>query len=462
MNRKSPRLATAATVLGLCLAAAASAEHHVITASGTRWLYRGQSSGQGLSQALEIHAAPGDTLEFRQSDGRHGVFFYITPPGVSEMGSHIDIAGRFEVLPGHPPLTRLSNRLFDREALTTEIRRGNGALTAIRLREGFSAPLYFGCTALSTLHGTRMHGVIRPRVGGAARGHDTRQALAPTPEATALTLFSRAGGPTRDLGRLSKSPHAREILRDGALLRVGDDGETTDVTEQWFRGVPEADPRRHPWLQALAADLDGDADLDVVAAVTTPEGGGWRWRVLLSNVAQSDGQPDGALSFLTAEPVSPAVHPVASGAGPPLAASADIDSDGRPDLLLASGADPALEIFRNRGGASFDPQPYRLDLGSVLSGGAPAVLAAADLNSDGWQDLVVAPRRGDATVLCNDTRGRFPARRVQSLAGSAGHLTRVTFGDMDGDGVPDLTLAGEAAETRIYAYEGGCDLSLRP
>ena len=47
----------------------ASADNHIVTASGVSWLYRGEQSGVGRGQAITVRAAPGDTVEFRQSAG---------------------------------------------------------------------------------------------------------------------------------------------------------------------------------------------------------------------------------------------------------------------------------------------------------------------------------------------------------------------------------------------------------
>jgi plastocyanin len=108
----------------------AASMHHVVTASGNSWIYRGRRSGEGENEPLRIEVAPGDTVEFRQSDGRHGVFFYETPKGRSELGRSLEVGAKFDV-ESSDRLKRLSSRLFERSALTTEAHKGRSDIVSI-------------------------------------------------------------------------------------------------------------------------------------------------------------------------------------------------------------------------------------------------------------------------------------------------------------------------------------------
>ena len=64
--------------------------------------------------------------------------------------------------------------------------------------------------------------------------------------------------------------------------------------------------------------------------------------------------------------------------------------------------------------------------------------AAADLNGDGYPDLVVTTATG-AEILWNDRNGTFTAR---ALAAPYGWYSAASVADVNGDGRPDVFLAG--------------------
>ena len=90
----------------------------------------------------------------------------------------------------------------------------------------------------------------------------------------------------------------------------------------------------------------------------------------------------------------------------------DFDKDGWMDLAFTSGAAPALTVWRNVKGQSFE----RVDLpASTLTEGFG--LTAIDYDNDGWLDLVAAgagPKGGVLQALAQrpgPIRGRLRARR---------------------------------------------------
>jgi hypothetical protein len=138
---------------------------------------------------------------------------------------------------------------------------------------------------------------------------------------------------------------------------------------------------------------------------------------------------------------------VAAAAGLPTASEpclvfSDLDGDGRPDLLLApvdAGGQFAgqLGIYRNRGDGTFEAHMVPVALSEILG------CSAGDLDKDGFADLIVSGRSaagGDSHPVLLRHRAGFDyddaSQQIQPLVGPA---TRVVgIADLDGDGWPDL------------------------
>jgi trimeric autotransporter adhesin len=123
---------------------------------------------------------------------------------------------------------------------------------------------------------------------------------------------------------------------------------------------------------------------------------------------------------------------------------ADFNGDGKPDVALASIADGTVTVLRNdtvagSSAASFSPA-------LVLGGEAPSRLSVADLNGDGRPDLVVPNSSADRVdVYLNTTpalAGTFSFARTSLATGTFAFLSALA--DFDGDGRPDIAVASSA------------------
>ena len=171
-------------------------------------------------------------------------------------------------------------------------------------------------------------------------------------------------------------------------------------------------------IAMATADFNGGGNQDLATANLSTS----NLSLILGN---GDGTFQSALPFAT------------NGSGPPIALlSADLDNDGRPDLVavLGSASDNKIAILFNDGaGGFFDPQLLPVGTGpnSVISG---------DWNGDGKVDLaVVNSGSADLTVLIGDGIGGFSVQTLP-LAG-AGRLEFAATGDFNHDTKPDIAVS---------------------
>jgi len=126
-------------------------------------------------------------------------------------------------------------------------------------------------------------------------------------------------------------------------------------------------------------------------------------------------------------------------------AVADVNGDGKLDLVVANGSTSrclscgvsTFGVLLGNGNGTFKPVvTYAL----FADDGLPMSLAVADVNGDGKPDLVVTnDSNSSVNVLLGKGDGTFQAPAIYAL-GSVG-ITSVAVADVDGDGKPDLVVA---------------------
>ncbi len=127
----------------------------------------------------------------------------------------------------------------------------------------------------------------------------------------------------------------------------------------------------------------------------------------------------------------------AAGASPNSVAAGDFNGDGKTDLAVANYGDSTVSILLGNGSGGFQ------FLRSISVGTNPSSVAAADLNNDGKLDLVTANYTdGNVSVLLGHGDATFqPA--AQYPAGTSANFVAVS--DFNKDGVPDLAVANNNA-----------------
>jgi len=84
-------------------------------------------------------------------------------------------------------------------------------------------------------------------------------------------------------------------------------------------------------------------------------------------------------------------------------------------------------------------------------GATEPAIAVADLDLDGYEDLVVHPGRGQPVQVAWGNLERVPM--VDTIAVDATTISRIDTADMDGDGAPEIIL-GTSEDLRSIAFDG--------
>ncbi|HEV2695964.1 MAG TPA: FG-GAP-like repeat-containing protein [Verrucomicrobiae bacterium] len=128
---------------------------------------------------------------------------------------------------------------------------------------------------------------------------------------------------------------------------------------------------------------------------------------------------------------APAI-PLTVGVNPRCVAVADINGDGKPDLISADNSSPSLTILTNNGNGGFA-------LSATLFANNPVYVVVADMNGDGKPDLICGNIYGNALqVFTNNGTGGFVSA---GQFGVGGWPLGIAVADVNGDGKPDLISA---------------------
>lgn len=185
---------------------------------------------------------------------------------------------------------------------------------------------------------------------------------------------------------------------------------------------------------AVAADLDGDGDMDVVSASSTDNTVAWYERL-------ADGSFSGKKQITF------------SSNGARIVTTGDIDADGFVDIVVASYYDNTVGWFKNSGTGTFtnlEGVEQTIIPITVTADDAQGVIVA-DIDGDGDLDVVSASS-GDHTIAWYMNLGRDGLFcEVKNVVDSNAQGARtVVAADIDGDG--DVDLASAAKDHNTIAW----------
>ena len=131
-------------------------------------------------------------------------------------------------------------------------------------------------------------------------------------------------------------------------------------------------------------------------------------------------------------PFNPAVN-YNAGTSPFAVAVADLNGDGRPDLIVANLLDNDVGVMLGNGDGTFQAEV------TYATVSEPATIAVGDLNGDGHLDLVVGTANAsEVSVLLGNGNGTF--QNAIDYA-TASRPESVAVADVNGDGHPDIITA---------------------
>ncbi len=141
----------------------------------------------------------------------------------------------------------------------------------------------------------------------------------------------------------------------------------------------------------------------------------------------------------TTPPAFTAQPSPAAGSLPLSVAVADVNGDGWPDLVTANSGSDTVSVLLGDGRGGFAAKT------DFATGSNPQFVAVADVNGDGQLDLVVANYWSDTvSVLLGNGSGGFAAKTDFAT----GNLpVSVAVADVNGDGRPDLVTANSLSNT---------------
>ncbi len=250
--------------------------------------------------------------------------------------------------------------------------------------------------------------------------------------------FASAGAPasvkTADFDGDGKLDIAVTAINDGILAmevfpNLSVPGSITLGTKTDLNTVASANPT------SAVGDINGDGKPDIVVANGN--------HYLISLFINNSGP--GSVSFSSAIDLATTEHPAAG-------ALADFDGDGKTDMLIVSANANSISVYRNISTADSVKFASKTDF---TTGATPMNASAADLDHDGKYDIVVTDYEGNTVSVfrntCTPGNISFSSRTVY---GAATHPVGISLEDIDGDGKIDIITGHQSDSVSVFRNEG--------
>jgi hypothetical protein len=302
-------------------------------------------------------------------------------------------------------------------------------------------------------------GDLNSRVSGTLAAGQTDWYQVTVPADSRLTATVTAPGGSNLLPRLTLTGSGGQVLiqSDGSLVQHLKPG-TYEVAVSARSGagpyqlttavIPASAPFEPLSVstqprQVVVADVNGDGKPDLLTLNSGSSGYG-TVSVWLGN---GDGTFQPAREFDV-------------GINPSSLAVADVNGDGKPDLIVVNGGtynpttgkfdNSGVSVLLGKGDGTFGP-PRTFDAGY-----RPSSVVVADVNGDGKPDLVVADEK-NVSVLLGNGDGTFGPPQTFGFEARYSSLYSVTVADLNGDGKPDIVTANEGDTDTVSVLLGNGD-----
>ncbi|HKP13641.1 MAG TPA: FG-GAP-like repeat-containing protein [Blastocatellia bacterium] len=148
---------------------------------------------------------------------------------------------------------------------------------------------------------------------------------------------------------------------------------------------------------------------------------------------------------------------VSAATAPESVLAFDFNYDFKTDFALVGAG--GLRLFQQNGKGGFGDVTAQAKLPASVTQGAYAGAWAADLESDGDLDLVLAAQAGPPVVLRNNGDGTFTQ---QVMFEGVSELRDFAWADLDGDGDADAALLDAQGRLQVFANERSGQFVSRP
>ncbi|MBE7169199.1 MAG: VCBS repeat-containing protein [Williamsia sp.] len=382
----------------------------------------GDLDGNGLAELVSTSASP-NNVSVRTINSPQPIVVNSFSPASGPVGTTVTINGN-----GYDPVYFLNQVFFG--AVKAEITGGNAHMLQVKVPAGATyypisvsknntelaaySPLPF-VTTFSNPFGTGIPlNFYRQKVD--------LPVLGPVTYGVAFGDINQDGKP--DLITVNESSNTLSLMRNNSSAG----NITSGSFDAPVKFVTAPEPR------AVAfADIDGYAYQDVV---------------VLSPAANTISVFQGSFNYgqIDANTFASTRKDFSTGGYASSFAVGDLDGDGRPELVLTNPYAGTVTVLRNLSShASNGPTVQFAAPVSFPVGNFPRSVAVADVNRDGKPDIIVANEKGNTVSVLrnNSVYGNInPASFSPATSYPTGsNPNSIAIGDVDGDSMPDIVVA---------------------